>query len=91
MLRFDPHLSSSLHVLRPLLQSVPSMALQRAYSAAAAVNGRIVIAGGMAHESARVDTFEVYDVDSNRWTDLAMPPERKQQRPFLAACVLGKL
>ena len=64
------------------------MALQRAYSAAMALNGRIVIAGGMADEASRVDTFEIFDPDTSGWTELSMPPERKQQRPFLAACVL---
>ena len=73
-----------------LLQTVPSMALQRAYSAAAAIDGRIIIAGGMAHETCRVEGFEIYDPNSSTWADLSIPLERKEQRPFLAACALPR-
>ncbi len=73
-----------------VMQTVPSMALQRAYSAAAALDGRIIIAGGMAHETCRVEGFEVFDPSSSTWADLSIPLERKEQRPFLAACALPR-
>lgn len=63
------------------------MQAPRAYGAAAAVGGKILLAGGMAAESQN-DTIEVFDPSRFSWAEIAPPAHQIWQRAFLTACVL---
>jgi hypothetical protein len=59
----------------------------RAYGAAAAVGGKILVAGGMKAELTN-DTIEVFDASRFTWAEIPPPGHRSWQRAFLTACVL---
>ena len=78
----DPHVRD----LSPTVQALTPMKVGRAYGAAAAVGGKLLVAGGMASENQN-DTIEVFDPSRYTWDDVALPDEN-WQRAFLTACVL---
>src|SRR5919108_4809422 len=54
----------------------PSLSQRRSYAAAAAVGGRIYVAGGMVGETGRhLASFQVFDPRLGRWSGLPALPE----------------